>query len=121
MAEDQFDIATPQLKISDETIDIEAVAGDTVRGSFTIESTNGVAFRGVCYSTNPYIRILDPQFEGVIEEISFEAVNSGFLDGDEIKGNFYIVTGGAELVIPFHIRYRHRYLRDRIQQLYHPS
>ncbi len=109
MAEDQFDIATPQLKISDETIDIEAVAGDTVRGSFTIESTNGVAFRGVCYSTNPYIRILDPQFEGVIEEISFEAVNSGFLDGDEIKGNFYIVTGGAELVIPFHIRYRHRF------------
>ena len=109
MAEDQFDIASPQLKISEETIAVEAVAGDAVRGSFTIESTNGVAFRGVCYSTNPYIRVLTPQFEGVIEEISYETINSGFLDGDEIKGNFYIVTGGAELVIPFHIQYQHRY------------
>ena len=109
MAEDQFDIASPQLKISEETIAVEAVAGDVVRGSFTIESTNGVAFRGVCYSTNPYIRVLTPQFEGVIEEISYETINSGFLDGDEIKGNFYIVTGGAELVIPLHIQYQHRY------------
>ena len=114
MAEDQFDIASPQLKISDEQIAHEAVAGDPVSGSFFIESVNGVAFRGVCYSSNPYIRLLQPQFEGVTAEIAYEVIHEGFLEGDTLEGVFDIVVGGAELSIPVTIHYRHRFPQSSV-------
>ena len=114
MSEDQFDIQIPELKISSEKIEIEALANEAVRGSFLMESTNSVAFRGVCYSTNPYIRVIHPQFEGASCEIEFEVFNQGFLEGDDLEGEFCIVINGAEKRIPFEIHYKHRYPRSSV-------
>lgn len=109
MAEDHFDAIGSQLKISEDSIEVEAVAGDPVSGSFFIDSTNGSSFRGVCYSSNPYIRLLTPQFEGVSAKVDFEVIHQGFLDGDELSGDFTVIAEGIELSIPVHIRYSHRY------------
>lgn len=109
MAEDHFEAAGPQLNISEKSIEVEAVAGDPVSGSFFIDSSNGVPFRGVCYSSNPYIRLLTPQFEGISAKVDFEVIHQGFLDRDELSGEFSIIAEGIELTIPVHIRYSHRY------------
>ena len=109
MAEDHFDIAIPKLRFYEEQIELEAVAGEPFRSSFLIESTNTVSLRGVCYCSNPFIRILSPQFEGASVEIFFEAVGSHFRDGEAISGEFDIVTAGYEEKLPFIIHYKRSY------------
>ena len=114
MSEDQFDIQIPELKISCERIEIDALANEAVRSQFLMESTNGIAFRGVCYSTNPYIRIIHPQFEGVSCEVEFEVNNQGFLEGDVLEGEFCIVVNGTETRLPFSIRFQHRFPKSSV-------
>ena len=117
MSEDQFDIKPPQLKFSDEKIEIEALEHSKVRGGFVVESTNGTPIRGVCYSTHPYLSVLRPQFEGVSVRLEFCVIHGGFCAGDTLSGEFCVVVNGSEELLPFEIRYIRRFPESSIGRI----
>ena len=109
MSEDQFDVTRPQVQLQQERIELTGYAGEKVEGSFLLQSVNDVPMRGVCYSTHPYVAVLNPQFEGKEAMLRFAVINTGFREGDVITGSFCVAINQNELRLPFSISFVHRY------------
>lgn len=114
MSEDRFDDANPQIKYENKAIEVSFLEGEKARDTFVIESDNDIPFRGVCYSSNPYVKVTRSQFEGTFAEIEYEVEAKGFRAGDKITGMFCIVANGIEDRIPFTISYTRRYPKSSI-------
>lgn len=114
MSEDHFDEENPQIKYDTAAIEVSFLEGEKARDSFIIESDNDIPFRGVCYSSNPYVKVIKSQFEGTFAEIEYEVSADGFFAGDTIEGTFCIVANGIEQRLPFTIRYTRRYPKSSI-------
>ncbi len=117
MSEDQFDIVRPEVTTEYERIEIVGYAGDKPEGSFVLRSVNGVAMRGVCYSTHPYVAVYNPQFDGTEAIIRFGVINTGFREGDVISGSFCVAMNQNELRVPFTISFVHRYPESSVGEI----
>lgn len=93
----------PEADISITSIERNIEAGTNFRGSFEVFCKQERKLKGIVYSTNEYLRIINNQFIGVNNKIEYE-VNTDKLDeGDTITGRINIVSNGGEIFIPFHI------------------
>lgn len=114
MSEDQFDTTKPIISTEQERIEVIGVAGERTTGAFMLRAENDMELRGVCYSTHPYVMILNPQFDGEEVQIRFAVVNEGFREGDEISGSFCLACNQVEMRVPFHIVFTRRYPESSI-------
>ncbi|MEG0963182.1 MAG: DUF5717 family protein, partial [Lachnospiraceae bacterium] len=72
-----------------------------VTGKFSMECTNEVQMRGIIYSSNPRMECLTPEFEGIAADVSYEFHSEGLVEGDQVKGDFYIICNEGEYDLPF--------------------
>lgn len=72
ISEDRFDDEKPILTSTPESISTKFYLEKAYQGEFTLISNNEVNARGIIYSSNPYVRCLDPQFDGVTKTIHYE-------------------------------------------------
>lgn len=90
----------PRLGLSCRKIE-ESVRMNTVtRGEFFVYSDK-IPLKGLVYSSNYRVHVLNESFGGIKNKINFE-IRSHYLESkDVIKGNFHLVTNGGEVDIPY--------------------
>lgn len=90
----------PVLEVSVSEINKTLNSEKKYEDSILVFSSNNVPLKGLVYSTNENVRILDKTFSGVKAEIKY-AVNTEYInEGDEINGEINVVSNGGEVVIP---------------------
>lgn len=105
MSEDKFDNKRPKLTFSQDIVEVVGHKGSKVQGDFVIYSTNEVPIRGIVYSSNPYVRLLKPQFDGTEVTMRFEVLGQGYQEGDRLQGYFTIVCNQRECRLPFDVQF----------------
>lgn len=117
MSEDKFDNRRPQIAFSEETVTLVGKQGERLQGEFGMHSTNEVSIRGIVYSSNPYIRIPKPQFDGMEATIRFEVLGQDYREGDRLTGYFTIVCNQRECRLPFDIQFETEHLYASIGEI----
>ncbi len=105
ISEDKFDDLKPNIEFETEQISETCFVNDVFSGSFYFKSTNDVKIRGVIYCDNPYVRILDPWFDGINVRVEYKIDDYNLKVNESLTGNFVVVAVGLEKTIPFEITY----------------
>ena len=116
MSEDKFDNRRPQIAFSEETVTVRGRQGERLQGEFFMHSTNEVSIRGIVYSSNPYVRIVKPQFDGMEATIRFEVLGQDYQEGDRLTGYFLHRDIGQKPCSCFIRRLLKSSLQDRKRQ-----
>ena len=104
LAKGIIDMDVPQLTVQPLIIEEEIKTGERVRGDLAVVSQNDIHGKGLVYSSNPRVKIINSSFGGIHSRIGYE-VNSRYLEyGDVIEGTFYLVTNGGEKEVPYSFR-----------------
>ena len=101
LARGKFQYARPLLSFSADKVDIEVTEGRDYTGDFIITSTNHVPFRGVVYTSDSRMECLTPQFEGEEVRIRYQFHSNGLIEGDIVKGDFFLICNQGEYNLSF--------------------
>lgn len=101
LARGKFEYARPLLSFSTEKVDIEVLEGRDYAGDFVITSENHVPFRGMIYTSDSRMECLTPQFEGEEVRIRYQFHSNGLVEGDIVKGEFYVICNQGEYDLSF--------------------
>ncbi len=101
LARGKFEYAKPQLVLSEEEIAFEVYEDESYEGTFTIETTSETKIRGLVYSTNPRMEVLNPQFEDERVRIRYKFHSNGLTEGLTEKGDFVVVCNQNEISLSF--------------------
>lgn len=93
----------PEAEVLVTTIEKTVEAGTVFRGSFEIFGKQENKLKGLVYSTNEYLHILNSQFIGSRNKIEYEVCTEKLCAGDVVTGRINIVSNGGEIFIPFQI------------------
>lgn len=86
---------------SELDIDMSVEAGKVFKGQFSVYSEDDRSIKGIVYSTNSAVKILNNQFIGKSTDISYEIDTTYMEDGEEAEGKFIIVSNAGELIITY--------------------
>ncbi len=101
LARGKFQYARPLLSFSADKVDIEVTEDRDYTGDFIITSTNHVPFRGVVYTSDSRMECLTPQFEGEEVRIRYQFHSNGLIEGDIVKGDFFLICNQGEYNLSF--------------------
>lgn len=101
LARGKFEYARPLLSFSTEKVDIEVLEGRDYTGDFVITSTNHAPFRGIIYTSDSRMECLTPQFEGEEVRIRYQFHSNGLIEGDIVKGDFFLICNQGEYNLSF--------------------
>lgn len=122
LAKGIFDKTTPELTISVEIIQMLLPTGGTARGSFSIDSQNGIDARGLLYSDSAYLVLKENSFIGKHTTIHYEVFAEDVKPGKQQKGAIQIVSDAGEITIPYEITVEEKYMESsmgKIKNLFH--
>ncbi|MCR5546197.1 MAG: DUF5717 family protein [Lachnospiraceae bacterium] len=109
MSEDKFDDIAPIIEFHNDKLELFGFEEENFESFFDIHSVNDVRVRGMVYSSNPYVVVLNPQFDDVDVKIRFKTTHNGFRAGDELKGEFYVTANQVVKVLPYTISFDKKY------------
>ncbi len=117
LAKGRFEYDRPHLVFSKDRLELQVIEGKSCKGSFTIDSENGVPMRGIVYSSNGRMECLNPQFEGLKAQIQFEFHSEGLIEGNIQKGEFYIICNRNEYNLSFVVNISRLYAESSIGKI----
>lgn len=94
----------PEAEVSVTSIEKNIEAGTNFRGSFDVFCKKERKLKGIVYSTNEYLKIINNQFIGISNKIEYEVNVDKLEEGDTVTGRINIVSNGGEIFIPFNIK-----------------
>lgn len=101
LSKGQIEYDLPETEVSVTAIEETIETGTVFRSSFHVFGNHDEVIKGLVYSTNEYVRIINPQFIGRDNKVEYE-IDTGILEPtDVITGRMNIVSNGGELFIPF--------------------
>lgn len=104
LAKGIIDMDVPKLAVQPLIIEEELKTGERRRGELVVSSDNGIHVKGLVYSSNYRVKVLNSSFGGMRCYIGYE-VNGKYLEyGEAIEGSFYLVTNGGEKEVPYSFR-----------------
>lgn len=104
LAKGIIDSEIPKIKVTPSGIDDVVRSGGAMRRELVVTSENNLHIKGLAYSSNFRVRVINGAFGGTYNHLVYE-INGSFLeDGDVIKGSFYLVTNGGEIEVPYSFR-----------------
>ena len=106
MSEDKFDNQIPQLILPADTLEFVGDEGTKLQEELQFSCSEGGHIRGMVYSSNPYVRILKPQFDGTDITVPFEIRGQHYVEGDHLRRYFTIVYNGGEHRLPFDVQFK---------------
>lgn len=102
LSKGQIEYDLPETEVSVTAIEESVGAGTVWRSSFEVFGNRDEEIKGLVYSTNEYLKVLNRQFVGRNNRIELELDTSVLEPKDVINGRINIVSNGGELFIPFH-------------------
>lgn len=104
LAKGIVDMEKPALTIQPDRFDEEIQAGELIRKELFVTSDNSLHSKGLVYSSNSRVKVMNSSFGGLRNHIGYE-INSRYLEyGDVIEGTFYLVTNAGEKEVPYSFR-----------------
>lgn len=100
LANGNVEYILPQAKVSDEKIDITVKAGEKNIFEFSIDSVNDRDIKGVVFSTDSRIEVLNNQFFGRHNTIKLYICAKYIEPGTRIEGRIEITSNAGEIKIP---------------------
>lgn len=94
----------PKMEVSVSTIEISVEADTTFDGEFDIVSSNDGELKGIVYSTDERLVIINENFMGMRANIKFRIFTAYVEDGQTIEGSINIVSNAGEIYIPYIIK-----------------
>lgn len=121
-AREEFNYGRPEVRLSAEKIVLEAEAGKSLQGSFSISNSEKQAMQGAVYVKGNSFRIPQNLFLGASNEILYEFDASHLKPDTREKGMLFIVSDLGELRLPYEAKVISPYcdtVLGKIRDLYH--
>ena len=99
MLQGSFDYETGSLDFSCSKIELTLPPGAFHEGSFTIFAQPGSPVNGTVLSSDLRMECLVPSFSGADEVISYRFHAEYLEDGDEVRGQFDIISSRGEYAL----------------------
>lgn len=99
-----FEYTRPGLTIQPQEIVITAGPGTAVRGSFRLESSDHRKIKGFIYTSNPRVICEPVEFQGLSNEIHYQADCSGLEAGMREEGVITVCSDIGEYGVPYRIQ-----------------
>jgi hypothetical protein len=87
------------VSLSESYIQFSLSPGSRYEGSFTVSSSRPV--KGIVYASSYQMKVTRPSFHSRIAKITYSFDSQGMWGGEEIEGEFCIVTEAGELTLPY--------------------
>lgn len=113
---------TPKIEISTPFIEINLNEDEVYEGYFLLKSLNTHKMKGMIYTSTNRMQCMNSQFMGMEAKISFRFEAKGICEGKSVKGNFYIISNGGELSLPFVVNIKKQEITSsigKINNLFH--
>ena len=101
--EGNFNKGIRALDFSSPVIELNLREGEDYEGSFTIFGPENEVSEGIISSTSLRMKCLSERFFGPREEIGYVFDASGMAQGDEVKGEFRIISNQGEYFVPYNV------------------
>lgn len=101
LAQGNIDDSTPLIFVEPRSIEYELTPNTAVKMGIMITSGNGVYVKGLAYSSDTRVKLLNPAFGGSSLRLVAEALLRSTDDEDAFTGQITLVTNGGEFIIPF--------------------
>ncbi|MDO4323302.1 MAG: DUF5717 family protein [Lachnospiraceae bacterium] len=108
-----FEYSRPELAVWPQEITILAEPGTAVRGSFRLESSDHRKIKGFLYTSSPRVICEPVEFQGLSNEIHYQADCSGFAAGTQEEGIITVCSDLGEHEIPYRIQVREQECNDK--------
>lgn len=122
LLEEHFEDGKSSLDFSCTNIELSIEKGETKEGSFRIYSRQGSLTKGLVYTTDNRMECLTTQFVGNDEEIAYCFHGENVREGEEIKGEFSIISNHGEYSLPFTVQVEKKELAfslGEVKNLFH--
>ena len=101
LSKGQIEYLLPKTEVSVTSIEQSVEAGTVFRASFEVYNENQGELKGIVYSTNEYVKVLNSNFIGERNIINYELDTRILEQGDLIVGRLNVVSNGGEIYVPF--------------------
>lgn len=108
---------TPDAVISENKITVELETGATFEDEISIRGKNGMAVKGIVYSTDSHLSFEYNQFNGVANKIHYIADGRNLIPGQICTGTISIVTTAGDYGIPFSIKVKPKEIHTAIGKI----
>lgn len=99
-----FEYELPSICLSEEEISIIVEAGKVYENSVTISNREGRRMKGVLYSSNRLLTLINPSFSDVESKITYQFNATYIKAGEIIQGEISIVSDCGEKAVPFTVQ-----------------
>lgn len=101
LARGVYDYEVPEIQITETSINEAVRADDVFTGEVRIFTTDGMNVRGIVYSDNPYVSVVNSSFTAGDNLIQYKVDAVGLFAGEVIEGCFEVVSDAGEFRIPY--------------------
>ncbi len=112
-----FEYELPLLQFSEEEIELTVEAGKIHEGSFTISNSAGRRMKGFLYSSNRLMQPMEEEYDAAEQTIAYQFDAANLKAGDEICGQFHVISEFGESSLPFCIRIEASYCMSSMGKL----
>lgn len=109
LAKGEFEFSIPALEPVGR-ISSSVVEDSEETGTFEVKASGVI--QGVVFSGNPKVRV-DAEFSGADNIVEYTVNAAGSYPGDEITGEFQVVTSAGEFVVPFSFEVKRKTIRTK--------
>jgi len=117
LARGTFNEEVAAIHFSENEIKMQLNAADSYNGELRIYSEDDRKIRGIVYSDNVYVNVMNPEFGNEDNLIGYKVDTLGTVVGEEISGKFYVVSDAGEYVIPYTFTVGTSYVPSEIGEL----
>lgn len=113
--EGKFEYDKGNLEFGCSKIELTLKCGEICEGMFTVDGAKNHLTQGRVYSSYSRMKVLNPEFIGNGETITYQFDATGMEEGDVVKGEFDIVSNQGEYYLPFVVTIEHEILQSSLE------
>lgn len=112
-----FEYGYPDIRVSENRLNLEVEAGSRFSGEFAVYSTNGVEIRAKVFSSNKQMHCEETDIIGTDNPIHYVFHAENMEAGEKSEGHISIISNGGELQIPYRVEVRSPYCMTSIGEV----
>ncbi len=112
--EGKFEYDKGNLEFGCSKIELTLKCGEICEGMFNVDGAKNHLTQGRVYSSYSRMKVLNPEFIGNGETITYQFDATGMEEGDVVKGEFDIVSNQGEYYLPFVVTIEHEILQSSL-------